>query len=133
MGELTIKEFEQEYYRFYSEGAYARAYELVTREAGRFPEWAQGSYYNWRMCAACLMGDGTLALQLFEEALAAGYWYDAAGLREDTDLTSLQGLPEFERLVKVSLRRREEALAQAKPAIQTFEPEGQSQPYPLLL
>ena len=52
MSELTIKEFEQEYFRLYSEGAHAQAYELVTREAGRFPEWAQGSYYNWRMCAA---------------------------------------------------------------------------------
>jgi hypothetical protein len=133
MGELTMKEFGQEYFRLSSEGAHAQAYKLVTREAGRFPERAQGSYYNWRMCSACLMGDGALALQLLKEALAAGHWYDEAGLREDTDLASLQGLPEFERLVELSLRRRSEALAQAKPMLQTFEPEGQPQPYPLLL
>jgi predicted esterase len=133
MSNLTMKQFEQEYYRLYTEGAHAQAYKLVTREAGRFPEWAQGSYYNWRMCAACLMGDNALALQLFEEALAAGHWYDEAGLREDADLASLQGMPKFERLVEMSLRRREEALAQAKPVLRTFEPEGHAQPYPLLL
>jgi predicted esterase len=133
VGKLTMKEFEQEYFRLYSEGAHAQAYELVTREAGRFPEWAQGSYYNWRMCAACLIGDSALALQLFAEALATGHWYDEAGLREDADLASLQGLPEFDRLVELSLRRRAEALAQAKPMLRTFKPEGQLQPYPLLL
>jgi predicted esterase len=45
----------------------------------------------------------------------------------------LQGLPEYERLVELSLRRRAEALAQARPALRTFEPEEQAQPYPLLL
>jgi predicted esterase len=133
MNELTMKEFEQEYFRLYSEGAHAQAYEVVTHAAGRFPEWAQGTYYNWRICAASLMGESALALQLLAEALAAGHWYDEAGLREDADLASLQGLPEFERLVELSLRRREQALAQAKPALQIFEPEGRSQPYPLLL
>src|SRR5262249_3516399 len=120
MSELTMKQFEQEFARLCDEGAYAEAYALVTREAGRFPEWAQGSYYNWRMCTACLMGERDLALRIFGEALAAGHWYDEVGLREDTDLAALQGLPEFERLVAISLERRDQALAQAKPILQTF-------------
>jgi predicted esterase len=133
MSELTMKQFEQEFVRLCGEGAYAEAYALVTREAGRFPDWAQGSYYNWRMCTACLMGERDLALGIFEEALAAGHWYDEVGLREDTDLAALQGLPEFQRLVAISLERRDQALAQAQPLLQIFEPQGRAQPYPLLL
>jgi predicted esterase len=133
MSDLTMKQFEQEFYRLYSEGAYVQAYDLATQEAGRFPEWAQSSYYNWRMCAACLMGEPRLALRLFEQALAAGFWYDQAGLREDPDLATLQGLPEFERLVAFSLQQRDQALARAKPALEIFEPQTHIQPYPLLL
>ena len=83
MSDPAMKQFEQEFYRLYGDGAYAAAYDLATREMGRFPTWAQSSYYNWRMCAACLMGQPELALALFAEALAAGHWYDEAGLRED--------------------------------------------------
>ena len=133
MSDPAMKQFEQEFYRLYGDGAYAAAYDLATREMGRFPTWAQSSYYNWRMCAACLMGQPELALALFAEALAAGHWYDEAGLREDADLAALQGQPEFERLVAISLERREHARARAKPELRVFEPRGGEPPYPLLL
>ena len=133
MSDPAMKQFEQEFYRLYGEGAYAAAYDLATREMGRFPAWAQSSYYNWRMCAACLMGQPDLALKLFEQALAAGHWYDEAGLREDPDLAALQGRPEFERLVAISLERREQARAGARPELRVFEPHGARPPYPLLL
>ena len=132
MSDPAMKQFEQEFYRLYGEGAYAAAYDLATREMGRFPAWAQSSYYNWRMCAACLMGQPDLALRLLDEALAAGHWYDEAGLREDGDLAALQGHPEFERLVAVSLRRREQALVSARPEMNVYQPSGEP-PYPLLL
>jgi predicted esterase len=133
MGELTMKQFEQQFYELCGEGNYPAAYELVTREMGRFPAWAQSSYYNWRMCAACLSGQPDTALAVFEEALAAGHWYDAAGLREDADLATLQGRPEFERLVAISLQRREQARANATPGLELFEPTSGASPYPLLI
>lgn len=133
MSDLTMKQFEQEFARLYGDGAYAEAYDLATREMARFPAWAQSSYYNWRMCTACLMGQPDLALRLFAEALDAGHWYDAAGLREDADLAALQDSPEFERLVAVSLERRERARASARPELQVLEPQGADPPHPLLL
>jgi predicted esterase len=130
---LAMKQFEQEFYRLCGDGDYAAAYALVTREMGRFPAWAQSSYYNWRMCSACLIGEPDLALRIFEEALAAGHWYDEAGLREDADLATLQGRSEFERLVAISLGRREAALASAKPELKVFEPAEVVAPLPLLI
>jgi dienelactone hydrolase len=133
MSEPTIGAIEQEFHTLSGEGKFAAAYELATREAGRFPSSAQAIVYSWRFCTACLMGDPALALRLLEEALAAGYWYGEASLREDADLTSLHGLPEFERLVALSSQRRDEALARATPELKLIEPEGVRAPYPLLL
>jgi hypothetical protein len=86
---------------------------------------------------ASLINETALALQLLEEALAAGFWYAEAQLREDPDLQPLQGLPEFERLVEICRKRHDEAQAQAAPALITLQPEGQCQagrqPCPLLL
>jgi predicted esterase len=130
--DLTMRQFEQEFARLCQDDAYATAYDLVTREMGRFPAWAQSSYYNWRMCTACLTGRPELAIELLEEALAAGHWYDQAGLREDSDLAALQGRPEFERLVQISLARRAEALATAQPKLEVVEPDA-APPFPLLL
>ena len=64
MSEPTHGMIEQEFHTLYSAGEYAAAYQLATREAGRFPESAQGIVYNWRFCTACLMGDSALALRL---------------------------------------------------------------------
>lgn len=133
MSEPTTGMIEQEFHTLCSAGEYAAAYQLATREAGRFPAWAQSTIYNWRFCTACLMGDPALALRLIAEALDAGYWYGEADLREDSDLAALQGIPEFEQLVALAGRRRNAALAQAKPELKILLPTNGTAPYPLLL
>lgn len=133
MSERTIGVIEQEFYKLYSTGDYRAGYDLVTREADRFPTWAQANVYNWRYCAACLMGEPALALRLLEEALAAGYWYDEAGLRSDPDLAAINGLPEFERLIALAAQHRNEAMARAKPQLKVNVPEQSAPRYPLLL
>ena len=133
MSQPTHATIEQEFHALCSAGEYAAAYQLATREAGRFPESAQSTIYNWRFCTACLMGDPALALRLIEEALDAGYWYGEADLREDSDLATLQGMPKFERLIAIAGQRRDAALAQAKPELKILLPTNGSAPYPLLL
>jgi predicted esterase len=86
---------------------------------------------------ASLINETALALQLLEEALEAGLWWAEAQLREESDLQSLQGLPQFEQLVEVCQKRHAEAQAQAVPVLLTLQPEGGCQaglqPCPLLL
>jgi hypothetical protein len=48
MSEPTTVAIEQTFFQLNSKGAYAEAYQLATREAGRFPSWAQSNIYNWR-------------------------------------------------------------------------------------
>lgn len=136
MNDLTFSDLETQLFQLYQNGEYARALDLVTREAGRFPTEARLVCY-WRICMASLINETALALQLLEEALEAGFWYAEAQLREDPDLRPLQGLPEFERLVEICRKRQAEAQAQAVPALITVQPEDQAQagpqPCPLLL
>jgi predicted esterase len=136
MNDLTFADLERQLYQLYQNSKYAQALDLATREASRFPTEAWLVAY-WRICLASLVGEMALALQLLEEALAAGLWYAEAQLREDPDLQPLQGLPEFEQLVEVCRKRQAEAQAQAAPALITLQPEDQCQarlqPCPLLL
>jgi predicted esterase len=136
MSNLTFGDLETQLYQLYQGGEYAQALDLATREASRFPTEAWRVTY-WRICMASLLGETTLALQLLEEALEAGFWYAEAQLREDPDLQPLQGLPWFEQLVEVCRKRHAEAQGQAAPALLALQPEGQCQaglqPCPLLL
>jgi predicted esterase len=136
MNDLTFSDLETQLYQLYQSGEYAQALDMATREASRFPAEVWLVTY-WRLCMASLLGETALALQLLDEALETGLWYAEAQLREDTDLQSLQGLAEFERLVEVCRKRHAEAQAQAVPALITLQPEGRCQaslqPCPLLL
>ena len=109
------------------------AYDLMTEAVPHFPEQAN-LLYNWRYCAAALLGKSDLALQLMREALDAGFWWGEDYLRLDTDLASLQDLPEFNRLVEISEARRQAAQAGAKPFALTLPlPANVTPPLPLLL
>jgi len=129
----TFADLSAQMFRLYLDGQYAEAYDLVTREAPRFPERAPRLYY-WRVCLASVKGDTALALHLMDEAFAAGHWFSPFLLREDSDLKPLQGLPEFERGVEICQERLAAAQAQAVPQITTLRPAGpRPKAYPLLM
>jgi pimeloyl-ACP methyl ester carboxylesterase len=136
MDNLTFSQLLTQAAQFYQSGEYAEALDLITREAGRFPTEARRTYF-WRVCMASLINEADLALRLLEEAVAAGLWYPETQLREDPDLLSLQGVPQFEQLVAVCRQRQAEAQAQAVPTLTVLEPEGGCRealrPCPLLL
>jgi pimeloyl-ACP methyl ester carboxylesterase len=122
-------------YRLYQAADYVQALDLITREGRAFPERAQTWYY-WRVCLATRAGQAALALQLFDEALAAGLWFSVTLLRQDSDLQPLQGMPEFEQRLEVCRQRQAAAQAAAWPLLIVLQPGGRLSPgagYPLLL
>jgi predicted esterase len=132
VSDLTFSQLLTQAAQFYQSGEYAQALDLITREAGRFPTEARRTYC-WRVCMASLINETELALRLLEEAVAGGLWYPETQLREDPDLLSLQGLPQFEQLVELCRQRQAEAQAQAVPTLTVLEPEGGCRDAPLLL
>lgn len=128
MGALSFDDFQTQIGQHFQNGEYVEVLDLATRAADRFPEQAPQFYY-WRTCAASRIGQTQVALQLFEEALASGLWFGESLLRHSPSYQSLQGLPEFERLVDAF----REKTSGDRPEAVTVLPDSAPQPWPALI
>lgn len=118
-------------FQFYGEGKYADALAVAEKLADEYPEQDARTAF-WLICLQNMTGQSARALQTFAEALARGVWWAESRLRGDSDLDSLQGNPEFERLVKLSEAMRKQAETGAKPEVFVQQPSGTG-PFPLLI
>jgi len=109
------------------------AYDMLTDAAPSFPDRTY-LLYNWRYCAAALLGKPDLALEIFQKAIDDGFWWSEEYLRTDEDLKSLQDLPAFNRLVDASEKQYRLAQSKAAPVALSLDLPAQStEPLPLLL
>ncbi|MEI6308938.1 MAG: hypothetical protein WCP58_04775 [bacterium] len=131
MTEKTSLEALQEIDALFRSKDYAQAETLATESIHRFPLEVDEFVYL-RMCAATRLGRIPQALQWMKEVLDAGGWYSEFLLRKSPSFEPLQGVPEFERLVGVSLRQQE-ADQKKGPEHRMFTPEGGDPPWPLFL
>lgn len=113
----------------YQAGNYADALSVAERLAVEYPERGGNTYY-WRICLCAVTGQRERALQAFEEALKRGVWWAEEQLHSDSDLASLQGDPEFERLVLLSNENHKQATS--NPELFVYQPDGTG-PFPLLV
>ncbi|MFW9906647.1 MAG: alpha/beta hydrolase, partial [Candidatus Thorarchaeota archaeon] len=79
---------------------------------------------------ASKMGDYKLSCELLREILDEGEWYSELILRQSPSLAPLQGLTQFENLVKLSISRSNKPLISENI---TIIPENFDPPYPFLL
>ncbi len=107
------------------------AYDLITEAAPNFSDRAY-LLYNWRYCAAALLGKSGLAIEIFQAAVDEGFWWSEEYLRSDEDLKSLQDLPAFNRLVDVCEQRYQRALSESVPVALPL-PSQSAKALPLLL
>lgn len=118
-------------FQLYGEGKYADALAVAEKLAGEYPDQGARTAY-WLICLQNMTGQSEQALQTFNDALVRGVWWAEFRLRSDSDLDSLQGNPEYERLVRRSEEMRQQAEAKAKPELLVHQPEGTG-PFPLLI
>lgn len=128
----TFKDLRDEVFRLHGAGALGEAVALLLRERQRFPD-GDGVMAHWLLCFYALSGDTAGALRTLADALERGHWYTEPHLRDDPDVAALQGHPEYERLVALSIQRAHEYRANAVPSRLDAAPEGGTPPYPLLL
>jgi predicted esterase len=127
-----FRDLTDRFYELYGKREYRQALYLLKRESPRFPYYVViATWFQMRMLA--LTGDTTGALQLLGEALTTGHWYHEDALHNMPDLTTLQGLPAFEKLVARCRDYRLEAVAEAEPSLTILVPENHPRPWPLLL
>src|SRR5215510_4657218 len=132
MSERDYAAFQRDLTSLYGRQEYGQALALLQQYPELFPQ--QGLMYHWKMCLAARANDPDLAILAFKEALAAGYSYPAALIREDDDLASLQGIPAYEELATLSLRRFAEVETETRPELLVLPPAKKgSDQLPLLL
>jgi len=117
--------------RLYSEGKYAEALSLTEQHADQFPEHAARITF-WKMCLLSMCGRKEEVISLFRQGIDSSLWW---GKRQfaDTDLDAVRDMPEFQRLMQVSLEKYEQAHKQAKPERVLLVPDTQSTLMPLLI
>lgn len=123
---MTLTEFRELLHELYDRGEYAAAMEAIARDARRFSE-ARSDIAYWRLCLANLLGDREEALRVLEDEVAEGRWFSLRMLRRDRDLATLQGDPDFERLVAASQELWDAAQAAARPLSMFLPPEGREE------
>jgi predicted esterase len=132
MSELDYAAIRRDLTILYGRKEYGQALALLQRYPQLFLQ--QGLMYHWKMCLAAQTNDPDLAILAFKEALDAGYSYPAALIREDGDLAALQGMPAYEELATLSLRRFAEMETETRPELLVLSPAKKgSDKLPLLL
>lgn len=103
MTENTFEQLQAQIQEHFAAGSHAEGLSLVSQRLEDFPEeFALLNY--WRVCLAARMEEFSTANTILEAALANGVWYSEMLLRQSPSLEPLQGNPEFERLVSISLQ-----------------------------
>jgi predicted esterase len=90
----------------------------------RYP--SRGEIPFWIACALCLLARPDEALQILKQALEAGLWWPVEWLRDDEDLASLQGRPEFDAIVERAGDLRASRVGPDEPEMIILEPPGTS-------
>jgi predicted esterase len=130
---MSYLQFQDEVLQLYSTGDFQATLKLIEEQGKNYPEKA-ATVDLFHMCLLNVCGNSERALQVFQAAIDKGFWYQTPPLRGDPDLASLQGNPQFQRLVDICAERHAQAQRDAKPELLVLPPaQNASQPYPLLL
>jgi predicted esterase len=131
MAQMTFEELTEQLTRLYSEDKYGEALQMVAQNAGRFPEQSARTTF-WSMCLLSLLGRTQDTLSVFQQGLDSGLWWAERQL-SDTDLDAVRDLPEFKRLVQVSLEKYRLAQDHIKPERALLVPDTYESTLPLLI
>ncbi len=131
----TYDELYTEALRLHQSGQWAQAYDLLTSEGERFTDPGEENMILYlRSCTTARAGNPEQAIALIQQAFDKGYWYGETIMRDSPSYATLQGRPEFERLVELGKARHAEA--SGTPQLLVAEPGGGrncEQPYPTLV
>ncbi|MFG1912908.1 TPR end-of-group domain-containing protein [Kribbella sp. NPDC048928] len=104
--ELTARydELDGRVYALYEAEQYDEALQALDAGSDGLDGW-MAELALLKACILAVSGDPDRALRVLEDASAAGAWWLPETLADDEDLESLQGRPEFDKLLGVSAER----------------------------
>jgi predicted esterase len=107
MKQLSFDELTDQMTNLYKESKYADALQIVEQNADRFPEQSVRTTF-WKMCLLSLCGRSDDVIAILQKGLDAGLWWPHIRF-QDPDLNAVRDLPEFKRLMAISLEKYQEA------------------------
>lgn len=126
---LRYRALQRKSNELYSAEKYQETMNMDKSIVKEFPELKTATYYSM-IATASKIKDYELSCKLLKEVLDEGGWYSELILRQSPSLNPLQGMPEFEDLVKLSVRRSKQP---SKSDNITVIPDNADLPYPLML
>jgi predicted esterase len=129
-----FSELAGKFFELYGREAYAEAMALVEKSLPAFPD-RRTEMITWKICLLSRTGQDDQAIEFFRNEIeTSNYWWIPEALHQDPDLATLQGNPEFERLVSICEARQKSALEIGRPERIVFRPKnGSREPFPLLI
>ena len=128
---LSFRELTDKMMGLYNEGRYADAFQIVEQNADRFPDQV-ARITLWKMCMLSLCGRVDEVISVFQQGLDSGLWWAESQFR-DTDLDAVRDLPEFKRLISISLEKYEQARRHMQPDRAILLPDERQARLPLLI
>lgn len=126
---LRYRALQRESTELYLAGKYAEAMNIDKDLVKEFPELKTAIYYSM-IASASKMKDYKLSCKFLKEILDEDGWYSELILRQSPSLNPLQGMPEFEDLVNLSVSRSKQS---PKTENITVIPDNTNPPFPLIL
>jgi predicted esterase len=126
---LRYRALQRKSTELYEAGKYEEAMKIDKERVKAFPELKTSTYYSM-IATASKMKDYQLSCKFLKEILDEGGWYSEMILRQSPSLSPLQGLPEFEELVSLSVNRSNK---ESKKESITLIPDNSDPPFPLML
>ncbi len=114
----------------YQAGRFQEVIDFLNNGVEEFPDLKPAQFYT-QICAATKLEKYDVALAIFKQLLDEGGWYSEMILRQSPSLQPLQGMPEFEKLLNISVERSKED--SKKDYNLTAIPDNIKPPYPLIL
>ncbi len=129
---MSFQKLTDEMMRLYTDGKYSEAFELVERNADRFPDEIARTTF-WRMCLLSMCNRPNDVMSVFQQGLDSGLWWAERQFSLDSDLDAVRDLPEFKRLAAISQEKYLHARAEIKPDRALLIPEKSDVNLPLLV
>jgi predicted esterase len=126
---LRYRALQRKSTELYNAGKYQEAINIDKDRVTEFPELKSSTYYSL-IAAASKMENYDLSCKFLKEILDDGRWYSEMILRQSPSLNPLQGMPEFEILVNLSVNRSKQF---SKTENITVIPDAADPPFPLML
>ncbi|MHA2245013.1 MAG: alpha/beta hydrolase [Candidatus Hodarchaeales archaeon] len=126
---LRYRALQRKSTELYSSGKYEEAMNIDKDLVKEFPELKTAIYYSM-IASASKKNDYKLSCEFLKEIIDEGGWYSELILRQSPSLNPLQGMPEFEDLVNISVSRSKQS---PKTVNITVIPDNTDPPFPLML